>query len=197
MAEPGRSVRNGGIKQRIGSLKNELALCLILFGKNNEKTVIQFDNEKRKKMDFLRLLFIAAVIAAFAIIFFSKSDRLNHLLFGLILGCGGLMRYYIKTVDKENAGLVISSQGIVFNGTELGRKLGLIAWKDIEAVGQGEGECLYVRLKDPERYTGKTGGEDMEQVMKKGIEIRAEGLKINFEGMEQEIRRYFEQQQQG
>ena len=174
-----------------------------MFGMKNERTVIQFDNEKGKKMDFIRRLFIAVVIAIIALTFYlprkflmnkAQSTKLNTALFGLILGCGGLMRHYIKVTDKENAALVLSFQGIVFNGTELGRGLGLIAWEDIDAVDRGDGERLYLRLKNPEKYTGRAGGEDAERALKEGVEIRAEGLRTGFEGMEGDIRRYFERQ---
>jgi hypothetical protein len=174
-----------------------------MFGLKNERTVIQFDNEKGRKMDFLRRLFIAAIIAAVALTFYlpgkylmsqAQSTRLNSTLFGLILGCGGLMRHYIKVMEKENSGLVLSSQGIVFNGTELGQGLGLVAWEDIEAVDRGDGECVYLRLKNPEKYSGRAGGE--ERILKEGVEIRAEGLRTGFKGMEGDIRRYFESRRQ-
>jgi hypothetical protein len=165
-----------------------------------EKTVIQFDNEKRRKMEFLQMVFVAAGIGAVVVIVFSESDQLRRNLFVIFLGFGAFLRHYIKTLDKENAGLVISPEGIVFNGTELGRGLGLIAWGDIEAVDRvkgDEGECLYIRLKDPKKYTGRIGGEDAEEALREGVGIRAEGLKTGFEEMEWEIRRHFERHRTG
>ena len=79
----------------------------------------------------------------------------------------------------------------------MGRGLGLIAWEDIDAVDRvtgDDGERLYLRLKDPEKYTGREGGGDAERALKEGVEIRAEGLKTGFESMEGEIRRCFERQ---
>jgi hypothetical protein len=175
-----------------------------MFGRKNEKTVIQFDNEERRKMGFLQALYAVAAVIVVALIFYlpekfvmsqAQSTRLNGLLFAMIMGWGVLLRHYIEVLDKKNAALVISYQGIVFNGTELGRGIGLIAWKDIEAVDkvtEEDGECLYLRLKEPEKYSGRIGGEDAEQVLKEGVELRAEGLKAGFEWMEREIRRYFE-----
>jgi hypothetical protein len=162
-----------------------------------EKTVIQFDNEKRRKMGFLQLVFVAAGIMAVVAVLLSKSVPVRRALLWLVLGFGVLLRQYIQTLDKENAGLVISSEGILFNGTELGRGIGLIAWEDIEAVDrvkEDKGECLYIRLKDPEKYTGRIGGEEAKEAIREGIGIRAEGLKTGFEEMEREIRRCFERQ---
>jgi hypothetical protein len=163
-----------------------------MLGTKGEKTVIQFDNGKRKKLGVLRIIFIAAVAVVVGVIIFSESKRLNLTLFALIMGSGGLLRHHIKVLDKENAGLALSPEGVVFNGTELGRRIGLVAWEDIEAVDRGNGECLYLRLKEPEKYTGRIGAEEAEGVKMEGIAIRAEGLEIGFEEMERQVRGYFE-----
>jgi hypothetical protein len=165
-----------------------------------EKTVIQFDNEKRRKMEFLQMVFFATGIGVVVAVIFSESAPVRRALLGIFLGFGALLRQYIKTLDKENAGLVISSEGIVFNGTELGRGLGFIAWGDIEAVDRAageEGECLYIRLKEPEKYAARVSGEDAEEALREGVGIRAGGLKTGFWEMEGEIRRRFDRYRTG
>jgi hypothetical protein len=188
----GLKMENKKFKEKIEALVKN---CGKMLGGKNEKTVIQFDNEKRRRMGFLQMAFVAVVLVCVILIFYFDSARLNRALIGLILGYGFLLQHYIKVLDKENAGLVISSQGILFNGTELGREIGLIAWEDIETVERGkagEAECLFLRLKNPEKYTGRMGGENAEQVLREGLGITTEGLQISFEDMERTIHRYSE-----
>jgi hypothetical protein len=68
-----------------------------------EKTVIRFDNEKRRKMGFLQIVFVAAALAGVGVVIFSESVSIRRALLGLFLCFGALLRQYIKTLDKENA----------------------------------------------------------------------------------------------
>jgi hypothetical protein len=109
-----------------------------MFGKDNERSVIQFDSERRKRMGFLRVIFIVAVVVSVVVIIFSESKRLNIALFGLVMGFGGLLRQHIKVLETENAAVVISFGGILFNGTELGR--GALLQRACEAEPEQRGE---------------------------------------------------------
>lgn len=113
-------------------------------------------------------------------------------IFGILFGGTVLFAIIqlIRTINQPKTGLELDAEGIRFNGSKLGRKIGKISWQDIRAVQTGTADGkkqLLVKLLH--RHTS---------VGYQGLPIHAKALDINFYEMEALIllfyHRYHERQ---
>lgn len=92
------------------------------------ETIIEFDNKKRLKLALFGLLMtIAALAFAYYIFFVAEKIRIFH--GALMLTLGGLGCYCliggIKALfNKDRTGLLLNADGIRYNGTPVGIKVG-------------------------------------------------------------------------
>jgi hypothetical protein len=165
---------------------------------NTEEIVIEFSKKKQLRIGLFYLLFIMAAVLFTYIILNAKTIKIWYLLFSIML-TGISVVIFLKNLahilNRDRAGLILNRDGILFKGTMAGRKAGLIKWQDVELLTKEKiyrSEFIFLKLKDPEKYVDKMmRGEVRERIIKNGIGITNDELKIDLSTMEKLIHEYY------
>jgi len=165
----------------------------------NQEVIVNYDNNKRKKIIlFGSLLTLASAIFIY-IIFTAAVIKIFYLaMFILIFGAS--VFFILKTIremnSKDQVGLVLNNNWLKFNGTISGKKAGEINWSDIETVENhvafGTNQ-LYLKLKNPSKYIHEVSKIDLAN---SGIFINSTELQISAEELESLVRESFEKYKQ-
>lgn len=150
----------------------------------NEVTTINFDNSKRRKnmligvgLMFLCAVFIGLIVSADVI----KIFYLAIFVVILIIIAVMLIKAVREIKSKNQVGLVLSQEGITFNGTTSAKKIGQISWTDIESLETKEvyrTKQHYLKLKNPQKYIKEISKIEL---VNNGLFINATELKLSFE----------------
>lgn len=105
------------------------------------ETIIEFDNKKRLKLALFGFLMTIAALA-FAYYIFFVAEKIRIFPGALMLTLGGLGCYcligIIKALfNKDRTGLLLNADGIRYNGTPVGIKVGTVKWTAIQSVSTG------------------------------------------------------------
>lgn len=162
--------------------------------------IINFDNKKRIKLLVIGLFALVGV-AAFALflIFIPNTIYVFPILFSVGAFIWGLVIFFIflKSIFSNNKnGLILSDEGIIFNGTPNGRKIGKILWKDIDRISIGKiysTDFIFLKLNYLilDRYLINIRAYERNNIINNGIGITNNELDIKFDKMKELIEAYF------
>jgi hypothetical protein len=165
------------------------------------ETVINYNNKKRAKILLLGVgLALFSLLFIIDILFLSDVIKIYYLLFFSLIFFGSI--YFIITgirsmLSKDKTGLVLNETGILSKVTPNGKRLGLIAWKDISALAPTKAygvEFVSLVTNHPEKYvTLLTDQISKKQLTEQNIilNIASSELDISYEDLKNLIEKYF------
>lgn len=167
------------------------------------ETKIEFDTKKRLKLVLFGLI-ITVVALAFAYYIFFVAAKISIGHGAMMLTLGGLGCYCliggIKSFNnKDQVGLLLNADGILYNGTPVGIKVGLIKWLAIQSVSTGNAHgvnFVFLKLKSPENVIKMLSPQVQKHVIENGIAVSADQLSLDFIGLKKLIEEYYERYKQ-
>ena len=163
-----------------------------------KEITISFDKKKRIKILLFGLLIVLACLAMICamVIFFEKIIISYFLILIAITGVGIFMIFdYVRNLlKKDDVGLILNSAGVIFKGTPNGRKIGNVAWNDIEYISVGAvniSSFVFLKLLNPEKYCTKISQQFRQNIIDNGVGITNDELYIEFDEMKDLIVEYF------
>ncbi len=167
------------------------------------ETIIEFDNKKRLKLALFGLLMTIAALA-FAYYIFFVAEKIRIFPGSLMLTLGGLGCYCliggIKALfNKDRTGLLLNADGIRYNGTPVGIKVGTVKWTAIQSVSTGMAHgvhFVFLKLHNPENYIQQFAPQVQQHVLENGITISSDQLSLDFNELKNLIESYYQRYQQ-
>jgi len=163
----------------------------------NERSVL-FSNKIRLKLLGLGLILtlLGGLLAYFnlrdAATFFFAAAMLLAVTGGAIV-----LRQLVSISKKNQIGLLLDREGLLFSGTPVGKTLGKIYWRDIDSLKTGRNDHsirLYLRFKTPEKYAYRLKDKELQHlVSENGFPVDASQLDVGFHEMETLIMQYYHQ----
>ena len=166
------------------------------------ETIIEFDNKKRLKLALFGLLMTIAALA-FAYYIFFVAEKIRIFPGSLMLTLGGLGCYCliggIKALfNKNRTGLLLNADGIRYNGTPVGIKVGTVKWTAIQSVSTGMAHgvhFVFLKLHNPENYIQQFAPVQ-QHLLENGIAISSDQLSLDFNELKNLIESYYQRYQQ-
>ncbi|HAT92665.1 MAG TPA: hypothetical protein DCS36_09765 [Sphingobacterium sp.] len=167
------------------------------------ETIIEFDNKKRLKLALFGLLMTIAALA-FAYYIFFVAEKIRIFPGSLMLTLGGLGCYCliggIKALfNKNRTGLLLNADGIRYNGTPVGIKVGTVKWTAIQSVSTGMAHgvhFVFLKLHNPENYIQQFAPQVQQHLIENGIAISSDQLSLDFNELKNLIESYYQRYQQ-
>ncbi|RQO30770.1 hypothetical protein DBR32_08580 [Taibaiella sp. KBW10] len=163
-----------------------------------KETIINFDNKKRgKTLIFGIALVVASLLFVYYLVAFAPKIEIYYLL--LFLLCAGMGTYMlivgIKNYrDKDRSGLILNAEGLVFKGTPVARKIGLVKWADITSLSTGKvfgSSFVFLKLKNPEQYLQQVAPQIQKSILAHGLGVTDNELDIDFAGLQNLLEQYY------
>lgn len=158
-----------------------------------DKIIIDFDNSKRKKLIPIGIGLLIFASVFIYVILTAAVIKLVYLALFIILALASIY-LMIKTIlninNTDQVGLILTKNGITFNGTTLAKKVGEVSWNEIEVITAKEiynTKQLYLKLKSPKKYIHT---QSKIELANNGFFINSTELKIGFEEMYQLVTDY-------
>ncbi len=165
----------------------------------NKRTFL-FNPKKRLKLLIAGLLVAALGGAMLYVSLPSGRIKIGYILVvaGVTVGGGGMaLAQLFGMTNRKQAGLELDAEGLYFKGTALGRAIGKVKWRDVEAIQTGVvhgSNQLFVKLAVPEWYAAKTANRQVRKIRSAhGFLLNADELDIDFHEMETCIMQYYHQ----
>lgn len=164
------------------------------------ETIIEFNNKKRLiKLSFGIIITLACLFCAYYMIVIDTKIRLYPA--AMMLGLGGIGIYLsvMATKDilkKEDAGLILNSEGILFKGTPAAREIGLVRWTAIQSLSIGKvhgASFIFLKLQNPDDYIQNLSAQVQNIIRTNGMAVSADELSIDFNELKSQIERYYHQ----
>lgn len=164
------------------------------------KHTFPFNHKKRLKLLVMGAL--AAMLGGTLLYVSLQSGgiKIGYILVfaGVVISGGGMaLAQLFKMISREQTGLELDADGLYFKGTTLGRAIGKVGWRDVEAIRTGTvhgSHQLFVKLAAPERYAAKTANRQVRKILcTQGLPLNADELAIDFHEMETCIMQYYHQ----
>ena len=164
-----------------------------------KEITVNFNTKKRIKILLFGVLIVLASLAiTYCMVSFSEKIRIYHTLMMMIMVAGfGVFMIFgsAKNLLKKNdVGLILNSAGIIFKGTPNARKVGNIAWSDIESIHVGtmySSHFVFLKLLNPEKYCANISPQFRKNIIDNGVGITNDELSIEFDEMKNLIEQYF------
>lgn len=165
-----------------------------------KETIIPFDNSKRGKLIlFAVLLFIASSLFAYYMVFQAQKIQVTSAILMLLCAVAGICMVVagLKSVaSKDKTGLILNADGVIFKGTPVARKIGLIRWADIQSLAVGKvynSSFIFLKLKNPDIYLQDISGQVRQNIITMGVGITNDQLSIDFKELKGLIEQYHSQ----
>jgi len=163
-----------------------------------KEITVNFDKKKRIKiLLFGALIVLVCLTAAYCMVSFSEKIRIYPILMMIMVAGFGVFMIFgsVKNLLKKNdVGLLLNSAGIIFKGTPNARKVGNIAWSDIESIRVGtmySSHFIFLKLLNPEKYCTNISPQFRQNIIDNGVGITNDELSIEFDEMKDLIMQYF------
>jgi len=163
-----------------------------------KEITVNFDKKKRIKiLLFGALIVLVCLTAAYCMVSFSEKIRIYPVLGMIVCAVFGVFMIFgsVKNLLKKNdVGLILNSAGIIFKGTPNARKVGNIAWNDIESISVGtaySSPFIFLKLLNPEKYCTNISPQFRQNIIDNGVGITNDELSIEFDDMKNLISQYF------
>jgi hypothetical protein len=111
------------------------------------------------------------------------------------LGCYCLISGVKSLFAKDRTGLILNANGIRYNGTPVGIKLGTVKWTAIQSVSTGMAHgvhFVFMKLHHPKNYIEHFSPQVQQHVLENGIAVSADQLSLDFNTLKKLIEEYYE-----
>jgi len=163
-----------------------------------KEITVNFNTKKRiKLLLFGALMVLASLAITYCMVSFSEKIRIYPILMMIMVAGFGVFMIFgsVKNLLKKNdVGLLLNSAGIIFKGTPNARKVGNIAWSDIESIRIGtmySSHFVFLKLLNPEKYCANISPQFRKNIIDNGVGITNDELSIEFDEMKNLIMQYF------
>lgn len=160
--------------------------------------------KKQVKLSFVVLVF-ALLLWGVARWLYKSQNTIYVWLWFLVVVFLFLLGYQVVDfllISPEKRGLYLDSDGLLFQQTSLGRKMGRILRKDVSDIELKKNEfwmkVVFLVLKDPESYFTKfsPSNEDKKLILEEGFPVSDSEIEISLEELFDQIQSYFHQAHQ-